>query len=223
MNRNADELTGHDGSDRNAVDEVYFRLKQQIASLERPPATAYREATLQEQLGTRAGILREVLHRLQHENMLRIYPRHGVRIATLGVSDIREIYEVRLALETTVAGLAAQRRSGAELTELEALAGEVCASQPDEDQTCHTMSHRPFHLLIARCARNRMLERYLEHSLTMNEWLWNIYAEARGERYVSSSSHDEIVAAIAAGDPAAAEAAARAHVLKSKERLLAGL
>ena len=68
-----------------------------------------------------------------------------------------------------------------------------------------------------------MLERYLEHSLTMNEWLWNIYAESRGERYVSSSSHDEIVAAIAAGDPAAAEAAARAHVLKSKERLLDGL
>lgn len=209
--------------ERSEADEVYARLKQQIATLERRPETTYRESDLQEQLGARRGALREALYRLQHERMLQIYPRQGVRIATLSIIDIREIYEVRLVLETAAAGMAAQRHTDEELAELEALANEARSSSTAEDHARYEASHRPFHLLIARCSRNRTIEQYIEHSLTLNQWLWNIYAEARGERYVSYTGHDELVAAIASRDPAQAEEAIRAHVMHSKERLLAGL
>jgi len=221
------EGTGVDVRERTEADEVYAQLKQQIAALQLRPEATYREADLQDQFGVGRGALREALYRLQYERMLQIYPRQGIRIATLSVSDMREMYEVRLALETAVASMAAQRHTDSERAELEALAAEVRSGQTSEDQVRYNASHRQFHLLIARCARNRSLEQYIEHSLTLNHWLWNLYDETRMDPTSNRSErfhgHDELVAAITSRNPAVASEAMHEHIIRAKERLLAGL
>jgi DNA-binding GntR family transcriptional regulator len=212
-----------DGSEEGDAEAAYLRLKQQIQLLELRPGTTVREADLQEQLGVRRTPLREALRRLVHDGMLQIYPRHGIVIATPGLVEIREMYEVRVALEATAAALAAQRRTPDELRELQRLHVEMAEGLASGDYPRWSMAHRPFHYLVVQCSRNRTLERYAQHHWVLNSWLWNIYEDARGERVASYSAHDGIVAAIAAGDAAAAEIAAREHIIEAKERLLAGL
>lgn len=205
------------------AEAAYMRLKFDIASLKLRPGSTVREIDLQEQLEVRRTPLREALQRLTYDGMVQIYPRHGIVIATPGLIEIQEMYEVRLALESAAAALAAQRRTPDELKELQRLDIEMREGVQAGDFQRWGAAHPPFHFLVAQCARNRTLERYVRHHWILNAWLWNIYEDARGERIASYTDHDTIVEAISDGNRAAAEAAMREHILEAKERLLSGL
>ena len=209
--------------DEGDAEAAYRRLKFAISTLKLRPGSTVREVDLQHQLEIRRTPLREALQRLVYDGMVQIYPRHGIVIATPGLIEIQEMYEVRLALESAAAGLAALRRTADELEELRRLNAEMSEGIQAEDYQRWGAAHPPFHFLVAQCARNRTLERYVRHHWILNAWLWNIYEDARGERVASYTNHDAIVGAISDGDAKATEAAMREHILEAKERLLSGL
>lgn len=211
-----------EGIDGDA-EAAYMQLKQQIVSLQLRPGTTVREAELQEQLGLRRTPLREALRRLAHDEMLQIYPRHGIVIANPGMIEMRAMFEARVALESAVAGLAAQRRTAEELAELERLHTEMRTGVAQRDFARWQRAHAPFHALIVTAARNRLLEKYVMHHALLNTWLWNIYEDARGERTAAYTDHSAILQALRSGDASAAQAAMQQHVLEAKERLISGL
>lgn len=213
-------VEANEGADAEAA---YVQLKQQIVSLQLRPGATVREAELQEQLGLRRTPLREALRRLAHDEMLQIYPRHGIVIANPGLVEIRAIFEARVALESAVAGLAAQRRTEAEVEAMQRLHAEMRVGMDAGDHPRWQRAHAPFHALIAAAARNQILGRYVAHHTLLSRWLWNIYEDARGERTAAATDHAAIMHALAASDPIAAQAAMYQHVLEAKERLMRGL
>ena len=46
-------------------------------------------------------------------------PRHGAYVADVSIHDINEVYEIRTALETLAAGLAAERIEDSEIEEMD--------------------------------------------------------------------------------------------------------
>ena len=212
-----------DIADITATDEAYTKIKEWIATMVLRPGSTIREADLQERVGVRRTPLREALHRLADQRMLTIYPRHGIVIATLGVNEISEIYEVRMCLEPPAAGYAALRRTEAELAELHVYADELRAARAAGDWLWDDRYHEHFHQLIIRMARNRTLAEYINHALILNRWLWNIYEDRRGERVAGLTDHDQILQSITTGDPKAAEVAVREHILIAKEQLFGAL
>jgi DNA-binding GntR family transcriptional regulator len=211
-----------DHDEATAANLAYIRLKNLIVSLELRPGSTLRESELQERLGVGRTPLRDALHHLAHDGMLRIYPRRAVVVAQLGMSQIREIFEVRLALEPAAAALAAERRTPSELAALVQLSTELRASRERPDASKFLEADRVFHGSLAQYAQNTLLVAYIERLQVLNVWLWNMYFETCGVRHTDLFAHEPIIEAVGAAHPKLAENAMREHILRSKEQLLTG-
>ncbi len=208
--------------DASLAQQAYLRLKERIVSLAVPPGSTIREAELQQEFGIGRTPLRDALQRLAHDGMLRIYPRRAIVVAKLGLSEIRELFEVRLALEPAAAALAAERMTKAEHEALRALRVELRESREGPDAAQFLSADQVFHRTVAALAQNALLAEYIDHIQTLNLWTWNTYFETHGVRRHDLFAHEPIVEALLSGDAGGAEAAMREHIASSKEQLLAG-
>ncbi|MFM0306088.1 GntR family transcriptional regulator, partial [Paraburkholderia sediminicola] len=148
--------------------------------------------------------IREAVKWLARDGLLEIVPMRGTFVREMSVSDLREIHEMRIALEGMAAFLAARHGSCASLDDtaqrLQALAAGVKAGKAldvDEAQNVGWM----FHDAMFECADNQRL-RQSYRNLRDQSGL----ALRRVERYSAERTkeavleHLEICAAIQAGD-----------------------
>ena len=209
--------------DSTTAEQTYQRVKELIVTLALAPGATVREAELQQLLDVGRTPLREGLHRLANEGMLHIYPRRAIVVAKFGVSEVRQVFELRLALEPAAAGLAAQRVSPEDISALHAIAAQLAQQRDEVDSSQFLQIDQALHRAIARYARNALMERVIAHAQTLNLWLWYTYFAARGARQVDLFSHEAIVEAVERREASAAEAAMREHIVASKEQLMSGL
>ena len=78
-----------------------------------------------EQLGLGRTPVREALRDLAREQLVEVYPRRGIFVSGVDVGDIAGLSEVRLALESQAARLAAERRNDADRVATEELLEEL--------------------------------------------------------------------------------------------------
>jgi DNA-binding GntR family transcriptional regulator len=210
--------------DLSAVEQAYTRIRELIVSLELPPGSTIREDELRDRLDLGQTPVREALRRLALDNMLVIYPRRATAVATLGVREVREIYEVRLALEPFAAGLAAQRLTIQQEQELHDLRNQLAETSAGPDLARYNPANRAFHLAVARFSRNAFLADDIDHIQALSHWLWNMYFELHGlnrtEFMPHVHVHEKLIEALLARDPQAAEATMRDDIIKSREELL---
>jgi DNA-binding GntR family transcriptional regulator len=131
---------------------------------------------------------------------------------------VRELYELREALETQSARLFAQRATAAQRLEMRRLAVQVDqlfgrleadGSDPAFRFQVHSR-HVELHMRIADHAGSGILRQMIErnHVLILN-WLFDV---AGRRTPLPPGFHSELVEALVSGDPARADAAMRAHV-----------
>jgi DNA-binding GntR family transcriptional regulator len=75
-------------------------LRETILNGDIPPGGQIVEMSLAEQFGVSRGPLREAIRQLIEEGLLVTVPYTGTHVRELSVSDIQEIYSLRIALET---------------------------------------------------------------------------------------------------------------------------
>ncbi|MGB3481507.1 MAG: FadR/GntR family transcriptional regulator [Mycobacterium sp.] len=149
------------------VEQVIEQLRSSITSGEWPVgARIPKEAELTEGLGVGRNTVREAVRALAHAGILEVRQGDGTYVrATSEVSgalrrlcgsELREILQVRRALEVEGARLAAANRTTDELAELRALLAkshEYLRSGADEFARADT----DFHLAVVRCSHNTIL------------------------------------------------------------------
>jgi GntR family transcriptional regulator, rspAB operon transcriptional repressor len=207
----------------SASHAAYAQLRDLIVNLDLPPGVALREADLQQQVGVGRTPLRDAFQRLAREGMLRIYPRRAIVVAKLGLPEVRQIFEVRLALEPAAAGLAAERITTTEAKAICSLEADLRAAADRSDVTTFLEADQVFHRAIAHNAHNPLLAEYVEHVQTLNLWLWNMYFRTHRARSSDLFGHQAIVDALLAGDSRTASSAMHDHIVNSKRQLLTGL
>jgi DNA-binding GntR family transcriptional regulator len=210
------------GYEPTAAHAAYLQLKELIVTLGLPPGSTIHEDELQRKLGVSRTPVREALHRLAHDGMLHIYPRRAMVVAKLGLSEIRQLFEVRLALEPSAAALAAKRLSSAELARLRTLSDEATAGRANEDAGTFLRADQAFHRAVALYAQNALLAGYVDHLQTLNLWLWHVYFANHGVHRSELFAHEPIIRALGGGDGELSESTMRDHILQSKEQLLTG-
>ena len=89
---------------------AYAILLERILFGDYLPGVALVELEIAEELGISRTPIREALLRLKLEGLVRIIPRGGFFIVEASVQKIREITEVRIVLEESLARLAVARR-----------------------------------------------------------------------------------------------------------------
>ena len=195
------------------------------------------EAAIMGEFGVSRTVVREALSKLQAGGMVQT--RHGVgtfvvgtgesnnfRIAPEQMATAREVIavlELRIGLETEAAGLAAVRRTEANVRIMrEALASFSAAIDDHGDAVAPDFQ---FHLEIARATQNVHfveLMTYLGTMIIPRARLNTARVAGEGRReYLQrvNTEHESIANAIANQDPEAARAAMRTHLANSRERL----
>ena len=94
---------------RSLSEQAYEQLRQRIVTLVLPPNAVVDEAQLQRELGLGRTPIREALKRLELERLITIIPRRGIFVTPINLTDLQQLYEVRVNLECLAAELAAQR------------------------------------------------------------------------------------------------------------------
>jgi DNA-binding GntR family transcriptional regulator len=103
------------------TEQIYSLLKQAILNMELKPNTVLVENSLAQKFGTSKTPVREAIRRLETDGLVILIPYKGTTVAPIMPQDIKEIYEVRSALEGMAAWKAAKRLSAAQIKNLECL------------------------------------------------------------------------------------------------------
>src|SRR5262245_5296814 len=101
------------------ADTVYQTLREAIVARTFDPGEPLTEHDLCRRFGVSRTPVREALAKLERDRLVRVVPNKGAFVRTVSHHEIRELYEVREALEALVVRLAAPRLSDAELADFE--------------------------------------------------------------------------------------------------------
>ncbi len=144
-------------------EEAYENLRMRIITNDVAPGEILNEKDLMARLGIGRSPLREVLFRLQEENLINPLPRLGYMVTPLDISDVRELVELRRELEGFAGYLAAQRITDSQLEDLRALIhqAETDAPQKHEFTSISEYYDTRFHDLLYQAAHNRKLAKTL--------------------------------------------------------------
>jgi DNA-binding GntR family transcriptional regulator len=136
---------------------VYERLKQAIVQGDLDPGSRVVESRLAEALGISRTPVREAIHKLEREGLLRQHPRRGFFVEGLGRDDIEETFGIRSVLESYAARLAAVRHEDGELRPLEAKLREYQEHLDLQDLGTLPQINTEFHDLLYGLSRSPRL------------------------------------------------------------------
>jgi DNA-binding GntR family transcriptional regulator len=199
-------------------EHAYRAIKAGILAQRWLPGQPLTEQQLAEELAISRTPVREALQALAREGFVSIFPNRGTFVAAPSLADIRELYELREALEGQVARLAAERATAADHSEVEAVVARAADQMDAPDQLVETGSQ--FHRLLARIAGNRRIQEILVNleQSTARARLMR-YGAAEGPRDVWAE-HRAIMEAVARHDPDVAERLMRSHIRLAYEFLV---
>jgi DNA-binding GntR family transcriptional regulator len=175
------------------------------------------EAELADRFGVSRTPVREALQRLETQSMLARDGRSLI-VASLDHNQLAELYVVRSELEGLAARLAARHASPEEVRVLADMLAADRANLGDPEALAR--ANRRFHHQIHLASHNRYLVQQLDLVHRSMALLATTSLAAEGRGAAALAEHEAIVAAIAAGDGDAAQAALRTHISRAFETRL---
>jgi DNA-binding GntR family transcriptional regulator len=163
--------------------------------------------------------IREALRQLQGEGLVEMAPNRGARVRQVDVDFVRNLFDVRVAIETMLTRRAAERVRRADIDRLEqaAMGFERATGEPLAELLA---ANRHFHGLINDIAGNGEATEILRRNEQLMTALWLRHGYGVERIAASSADHRMILAALRAGDADSAACFAQAHAAKAKLDLL---
>ena len=106
-------------------DEFYTAFKHDIITSKLKPGELLKEKQIMQDYGIGRLPMREIMVRLQQENLIETIPRMGTVVTRLDIKHMRDVVELRLELECVVAKLAAERITDEQLGKLRELVQKI--------------------------------------------------------------------------------------------------
>jgi DNA-binding GntR family transcriptional regulator len=193
------------------ADRAYLQIKDKIITVEMPPGSVIQEAQLIEELGLGRTPIREALKQLQSENLVVVAPRRGMFVADVTITDLPQIYEVRVELEALCARLASQRITPEQLSELKCLTDTYRRSDKGDKEVILSLDRR-FHQLLAKAASNKFLYSEVERLYNLSLRIWYLAINSIRPQDIDADAHIEIAHAIETRDGHNSEQRMRQHI-----------
>ncbi|MEU8223309.1 GntR family transcriptional regulator [Kribbella sp. NPDC048915] len=200
-------------------DVVAAELRRLILDGSLKPGDRLVEDRLAQQLGVSRNPVREAMRVLEAEGFLNVTSRRGAFVARLSARQAEDLFHVRLALEPLGARLAAAAEEPRQdlIARCREILELVRESGPEQDLDTLSTLHTELHSLIFEMTGNDYLIALAIPMVKRGQWL--LRQSAPLQTPSAWEQHEGLIAAIAAGDPDLAEAAARHHVLSVRNGL----
>jgi GntR family transcriptional regulator, rspAB operon transcriptional repressor len=204
--------------------EVYRLIKNRILRLEMPPESSLTEAEVAIACGTSKTPVREALAHLQRDGLVEVVGRTGYRVTPITLKQTRDLFGLRIVLEGEAAALAASYPVQPEqIRQLEELS--AASYRPDDASSVSAFLARntDLHLAIAQLGRNDRLAAALHGVLEELVRPFHVGLTLAPGASEITHEHAELIAAIIAGDVAAARSIAVAHGERSQAMVIDAL
>ncbi|MCJ8518855.1 DNA-binding GntR family transcriptional regulator [Pseudorhizobium tarimense] len=204
----------------NLSERAYSDLKSALMHGKLKPGERLRLRPMSARFGISATPMREALLRLVSEKTLTLDARGTVVVPRLSLDELVEIRSIRVDLEGRAAAAAAGCATETEINTLEAIHSEISECHRLQQFERAIVLNTEFHLGLCRSGR-------VPITYDIVEGLWMRCGPILSHLYDSGlpdwepHPHKRIIAALRAGDPAAAEDAIKEDIVRGGQGLLA--
>src|ERR671913_1376882 len=205
------------------VEDAYRALKDAIRNNVFPPGYQGSEQEIASRLGMSRTPVHEAIIRLQEDGLVRVLSKRGVTVCPLAPEDVREIYDVTIAIESMAAELLAalpqqERRLVAD--ELKEATARMEAALRKDDLLAWAAADDLFHrTLVERCGNGR-IRRIAQTVTDQAHRARMLTLKLRAKPSGSSAAHRRIIRAIAKGQAAEAHRCAREHRVRARDEVV---
>lgn len=206
---------------RTVAGAVAARLRDAIVAGELAAGAKLRQVELAKRFGVSTTPVREALAQLEREGLVRSHPQRGFIVFVPTVADLRQHYEIRIALEELAAAKAAEAFDSRCTPALAALLDEMATGPPVER---YLELNQRFHSDLYAQARRTTLLAMITGLRDASRAYLHIYRAAEDFPVaLLDAEHRAILAACEDRDPPAAVAATRSHLQHTVDRVTARL
>lgn len=201
------------------TDVAYEYIRKRILSGEFAPGQALMTEVLAKSIKVSRTPVRDALRKLETDGLVTIRAHLGANVKQMSLKEFREICDLRLALESHAAGLAAKNHTTADLQEIKfalesmrRLTEEIIAAPQVQPMLGELIKEDVrFHIAIMTAAKNDFMKREILRLHLINRVqvspppVATSKADADVRRRAVMTMHDDIYAAIAASDAVTAK------------------
>lgn len=199
---------------------VFESLREAIINGILKPGERLMEIQLAEEMGVSRTPVREAIRKLELEGFVVMVPRKGAYVAGISLKDIADVFEVRAALESLAAGLAAERITDDELEALERSLVKVAESTEADDLNSLISADTDFHDILYRASRNERLVQIVSNLREQIQRFRMASLSHPGRMRVALEEHRKIVEAISERNVELAQQLARDHIENAENTML---
>jgi DNA-binding GntR family transcriptional regulator len=205
------------------ADRAYAELRDRIVSLQIAPGAPIDEDRLGAELDMGRTPVREAIKRLALENLVNVFPRRGTFASEINITDLAHISDVRMVLEGHAAYRAAERLTGIQRVELEQLLSELDRNGGGDGTVQLMALDARVHRFIHSAAGNPYLEQTLSRYFNLSLRIWHLVFDRLPHLFTRVHEHEEVLRAIAAGEPERAREILTEHIATFESEIRAVL
>lgn len=203
-------------------DAVFKTLRQGILTGELKPGERLMEMHLAQRLGVSRTPIREAMRMLEREGLVTMVPRRGAEVANITGKDLKDVLEVRVALDSLAVELACEKITQEEMQELKRACEtfERTTREKEPDAVKITKADVALHDVIVRATGNDKLQQMLSN---LSEQMYRYRFE-----YIKDASyhtrlieeHERIYESIRARDKQRAVAEITKHIHNQRDTIM---
>lgn len=191
MNSLADN-TRTDGAGRLPEDVLTDAILAAVCEQRLPAGTKLGEQSLSNLFQCNRSNVRRALAALAAQHVVELRPNRGAFVATPSPDVAREVFEARRTIERTLARKVVDRASVDDIACLRENVAQEARARSANDKPLQLRLSRAFHMLLAKIAGNRELERFLGELTLRSTLILGVYGAA-GSSGCAEDEHARIV------------------------------
>jgi DNA-binding GntR family transcriptional regulator len=192
---------------------VYATIRQEILAMTLEPGSPLDEVKLSERFGMSRTPVREALLRLSADGLVTTLPNRNTIVAQIDFASLPTYFEALTLMYRVTTRGAAGKRNRAAMSRIRTRQNEFAEAVLSRDAIAMIEANREFHVAIAEHAGNAYYTAFFSRLLDEGRRILRLYYSTFDDRlprkYVEE--HEEIIAAIEAGDIEKADELAKIH------------
>ncbi len=201
-------------------DVVFNTLRQAILTGEMKPGERLMEIHLANKLGVSRTPIREAIRKLELEGLVIMIPRRGAEVAQITWKNLKDVLEVRRALDVLAIELACDRMTQEELQELYRACEDFAEATKTKDARQIAQADVALHdLIVASTRNNRLIQLVNNLAEQMYRYRFEYIKDtSQHERLVQE--HNDMYQSILRKDKESAARAVRKHIDNQEKAII---
>lgn len=204
-------------------DVVFQTLRNAILKGELQPGERLMEIQLAQRLGVSRTPVREAIRKLELEGLAIMIPRRGAIVADITVQDLKDVLELRAALEELAVQKACDSITDDQIKLLDKAEQRFRDSLNGSDLVKCVEADMAFHEVLYEAAGNKRLQQML---MNLREQMYRYrleYMKDRSMHRLLAEEHETICRAIRSRDKEKAGSAMRVHINNQRDGIIRSL